>query len=111
MMNTERETAERFGILERIEKLRADLLLCKFVEKVEFDLSGFYDNLNQVIVLTKYDIAPGADYFMDRYDTIDAVIRTAEQHGLSRTEDLIEDHGTWFYFVFRISDKETFYSK
>lgn len=112
MMNTERETAERFGILERIQTLRADLLLCKFIEKVEFDLSGFYDNLNQVIILTKYDIPPSSPtYYPDRHDLIEAVLHVAKEHGLSRTDDMIEDYGKHFYFVFNISDKETFYSK
>lgn len=112
MMNTERETAKRFGIHERIETLRADLLLCKFIEKVEFDLSGFYDNLNQVIILTKYDIPPSSPtYYPDRHDLIEAVLHVAKEHGLSRTSDMIEDHGKHFYFVFYISDKDKFYSK
>ena len=111
-MNTERETAKRFGILERIEALRADLLLCKFIEKVEFDLSGFYDNLNQVIILTKYDIPTSSPtYYPDRHDLIESVLHIAQEHGLSRTGDMIEDYGKHFYFVFYISDKEKFYSK
>ena len=112
MMNTERETAKRFGILERIETLRADLLLCKFVQQVKFGFIAVDNKLKQVIVLTKYDIPTSSPtYYPDRHDLIEEVLHVAEKHGLARTDDLIEDHGTHFYFVFNISDKKTFYSK
>lgn len=112
MMNTETETAKRFGVLERIETLESDLLLCKFVQQVKFGFVAVDDKLNQVIVLTKYDIPPSSPtYYIDRHDLIEAVLHIAKEHGLSIGNDLIEDHGKHFYFVFYISDKEKFYSK
>ena len=112
MMKTETETAKRFGVLERIETLKSDLLLCKFVQQVKFGFVAIDDKLNQVIVLAKYDIPPSSPtYYPDRHDLIEAVLHVAKEHGLSIGSDLIEDHGAHFYFAFNISDKETFYSK
>ena len=112
MMNTETETAKRFGVLERIETLKSDLLLCKFVQQVKFGFVAIDDKLNQVIVLAKYDIPPSSPtYYPDRHDLLEEVLHVAKEHGLSIGDDLIEDRATHFYFVFNISDKKTFYSK
>ena len=112
MMNTETETAKRYGVLERIETLKSDLLLCKFVQQVKFGFIAVDNKLNQLIVLTKYDIPPSSPtYYPDRHDLLEEVLHVAKEHGLSIGSDLIEDHGEHFYFVFNISDKETFYSK
>ena len=82
MREAEIETARRFGIYERIQKIESDLLGIQFVEDVEFDLSGFYDNLNQVIVLTKYDIPVRSEaYFQNRRDLLCAVVAKAKEHG------------------------------
>lgn len=95
------KTAERFHILERIQKLETDLLGIIGVVSVEFDLDGFYDDLDQVIFLVKYDI-PVSDtlYFVMRNVLKNAVIETASRNGLTRTEDTTEDYGEHFYFVF-----------
>lgn len=112
MMNTERETAKRFGVLERIETLKSDLLLCRFVQQVAFGFIAVDDKLYQLIVLTKYDIPLSSPtYYPDRHDLLEDVLHVAKEHGLSIGNDLIEDRGTHFYFVFNITDKETFYSK
>ena len=111
MREREAKSAESFGILERIKKIEADLLEIDFVEGVEFDLSGFYDNLNQVIILTRYDIPLQSEsYFKDRTKLIVSVIDTVVKHGLVKTLDKIEDYGRDFYFVFEIADKEKFYT-
>ena len=105
-MNTEREAAKRFGVLELIDALKADLLLCKFVKDVKFGFSGFYDDMGKLIVKTEYDIPPSSPtYYIDRHDLIEDVLHVAEKHGLTRTNDLIEDHATYFYFVFNIYDE------
>ena len=105
-MNTETEIAKRFGVLERIEALRADLLLCRFVQQVEFGFIAVDDKLYQLIVLTKYDIPRSSPtYYPDRPDLLEDVLHVAKEHGLSIGDDLIEDRGTHFYFVFTISDE------
>lgn len=105
-------TAERYGILQRIKNIEADLWKIKFVGDVEFDLDGFYDDLNEVIILVRYDIPSGSDtYFKDRATLVLSVIEKAKEHGLKRTPDKIEDYGRHFYLVFEIADKDKFYGK
>ena len=105
-MNTERETAKRFGVLELIDALKADLMLCKFVKDVKFGFSGFYDDMGKLIVITEYDIPESSPtYYPDRHDLIEEVLHIAEKHGLTRTNDLIVDRGTQFYFGFNIYDE------
>ncbi len=100
MEERERKTAERFGILEKVEKLEKELLTIAGVAEVDFDLNGFYDNMNQVIFLTKYDIPVGSlTYFAQRKELLDSVKRIAEENDLYPSGDPIEDYGEWFYFV------------
>lgn len=99
------ETAVRFGILEKVQAFESELRTIQGVVDVEFDLDGFYDNMRQVIFLVKYDI-PAAieDYFQRRRELVANCLRIAADNDLTRTEDRIEDHGTWFYFVTRCGD-------
>ena len=50
-------TAARFGISEQCAALQRDLLTLPGAVKVEFDLDGFYDHMEQVILLVKFDVA------------------------------------------------------
>lgn len=112
MREREIATAERYGILQRIKSIEADLLQIKFAVGVEFDLDGFYDDLDTVIILVKYDIPIASDtYFKDRKTLLISVIEKVKEYGLKRTTDRIEDYGAHFYFVFSIADKEKFYGK
>lgn len=102
MKDRERKTAERFNILEQCEKLEKELLNIDRVIDVDFDLNGFYDDIYQVIILTKYDIpATLENYFEERRELLKNVIGVAALNDLTRTEDRIEDMGAHFYFVFR----------
>ncbi len=94
----EQRTADCFGITELVEKIKAALLAIQGVTSVEFDLDGFWDNMDQVIILTGFEI-PFDNYFPVRRQMVDSIISTAA-HGLARTEDLIEDYGEHLYFVF-----------
>ena len=102
-MKNDREarTAEMFHITEQCEKLERELLAIPGVVEAEFSLDGFYDNLNQVIFLTKYNIKPtGWNYFQAKRELLDAVIRVAGENDLSPSGDAIEDYGEHYYFVF-----------
>jgi len=100
MKERERKTAEHFGILEKVEKLEKELLTIAGVVEVDFDLNGFYDNMNQVIFLTKYDIPVSSlTYFAQRRGLLDSAICIAEENDLYSSGDPIEDTGDWFYFV------------
>lgn len=94
-------TAARFGITEQCAALQRDLLTIPGAVKVEFDLDGFYDHMEQVILLVKFDIpAANRNYFRDLRALRQGVIDTAARHGLTRTPDTIENYGEHLYFVF-----------
>lgn len=96
----QRKTAERFGLTAKIEKLQSDLLKIEYVEDVDFDLSGFYDNINEVIFLTKYNIPlSSGNYYKLLLKMIREILETAYENDLELTEDRIEDYGEWIYFV------------
>lgn len=101
MKDKEKMVAERFNILEIVQKLESELLKIDGITEVEFDLSGFFDNLNEVILLTKYDIPNDTkEYFEKKKELRDQVVGVAEGNFLTRTGDRIEDYGEHFYFVF-----------
>ena len=93
-----RKTAEHYGILPLVEKLQATLLAIEGVEDVDFDLDGFWDNIPYVIFLPKYSIS-GDNYFKRRRVLLTKILYEAEQIGLFRTGDSIEDYGKYFYIV------------
>lgn len=92
-------TAARFGISEQCAALQRDLLTLPCAVKVEFDLDGFYDHMEQVILLVKFDVEY-RNYFRDLRALRQGVIDTAARHGLTRTPDTIENYGEHLYFVF-----------
>lgn len=92
-------TAARFGISEQCAALEHDLLTIPGAVKVEFDLDGFYDHMEQVILLVKFDVEY-RNYFRDLRALRQGVIDTAARHGLTRTPDTIENYGEHLYFVF-----------
>ena len=93
-------TAKEFSILDKVEKLEKELLSIDGVTEVDFDLDGFYDGLNHVIFLTKYNIPVALEnYFEVRKQMVKDILRVANENGLKRTGDNIEDYGEWFYFV------------
>ena len=101
----ERNTAEKFKILDKIQKFESELLKIDGVMEVDFDLDGFYDNINYVIFLTKYSIPVNAEnYFEKRNKLIRDVVEIAKNNGLKRTEDSIEDYGEHFYFITECDD-------
>lgn len=102
MKERELRTAIKFNIVDKVEKLENELLKIEGVTEVGFDLDGFYDDMHQVIFLTKYNIpAKLENYFELRKQLINDVIKVANNNGLRRTEDRIEDYGEHFYFVMK----------
>lgn len=92
--------AEEYLIKDKVDKLEADLLKIDGVVKVDFDLDGFLDDMGQVIFLPKYDIPVEAEnYFELKARLREAVVRVAEENGLKRTEDTLEDYGEHLYVV------------
>ena len=106
MREREMETAKRFGILDKMEKLEKDLLSVENASDfIDFDLDGFYDDMKQVIVIIGYDIPVGTEnYFEVRRKFVVDVLEVAMKNGLTKTEDRIEDYGESFYIVFKHDD-------
>ena len=105
MREREMETAKRFNILDKVEKLEKELIAVDMADMVDFDLNGFYDDMKQVIVLVGYKFPYRAENWFDmRRKFISDVLHVAKNNGLTRTEDRIEDYGKCFYFVFNHDD-------
>ena len=51
MKEREVRTTKKFGILDKCQELEQELLQIGRVEKIEFDLNGFYSDIYQVIIL------------------------------------------------------------
>lgn len=99
------QIAEKFGVDDKIQKLETELREIPNVTEVDFDIRGFYDDINYVIFILKYAVpADSEDYFGERKKLIDSALETARQNGLSRTGDRIEDYGEHFYFVTQCDD-------
>ena len=83
-----------------VSALEKDILTVENVVDVDFDLD-MYEELSQVILLTKYSI-PFNDnaWHAKRKQIKKDVIKVAKKHGLVWSGDAIEDYGDWLYFVF-----------
>ena len=99
------QIAEKFGILEKMRKLEADLLGIERVVKVEFDLNGWLNynrTINHVIIIPKYDVPmdlPWDDYWAAREQIVNGVCDIAAKYDLYDSGDRIEDMGQHFYIV------------
>lgn len=105
-MKSWEEIATEFGIIERIKKFESDILSIDGVVSVDFDLTGLFSNIPYVIFLPEYDI-PHSDSFYENHRRIrQQCVDVASKHGLSRTDDTLEDYGRHFYIVTRFNPKE-----
>ncbi len=96
--------AKTYDIEERIEALALALLSIKGVEKVEFDLNGYLDDIYQVIIIFKYSVNPvdwkSESYYEARKKMLSRVKSKAKAAGLIRTSDSIQDMGEHYYLVY-----------
>lgn len=94
------EQAKRHGLLDRLQKFESDLLRIDGVTSIDFDLSGFEDTIDQVIILAGYDIPVTLpNYYEVRRRMLTSIIETAHEYGLHQSGDAIEDYGAHFYIV------------
>lgn len=101
-----KDIANIYGITDRIEALEKALLSVKGVTEVRFDLTGYFDDIYQVIVIAKYthDYENGLDNYYEEHSRIQKdIVKVANKHLLTRTEDALEDMGEHFYIVFSSS--------
>ena len=79
-----KKTAEKFNIYDKVIKLKYDILQINHTTSVDFDLDGFYDNLNQVIFVVGYDIDVHFDNYFDiRKNFIETIVKVAKRVGLT----------------------------
>lgn len=107
MRNHDKQTADRFGILDRLTAFEQALLTIPGVtgSDVDMDLNGWYDSIRQVIIIPGYRIdAHGAAWFQQRREMISKITQTAAAHGLRRTGDPLEDYGEHLYMVYACND-------
>lgn len=100
MDETAKAIAEKYGVTDKLNELESRILENRYATSVEFDISGFTDKIYQVIMVIGYDIPASLDnYFEERKRFIGDALAAANESGLKRTEDNIEDHGAHFYIV------------
>ena len=97
MNDNNTKIAEMYNITNKIKAFETDLLKIPHVLSIEFDLNGFLDNMRQVIILPQHDITD--NYFENMRTLKTNILKTAKKHGLTRTEDTIEDYGSHLYIV------------
>ena len=94
------ETAKHFGISERMEDLEKELRKIQHVVDVDFDLNGFWSDINQVIIVPKYDIPVSlSNYYDVRQEMLKQIVAVANSFGLHNSGDRIEDYGEHLYIV------------
>ena len=89
-----------YGITDVVEELDKKLMKVDGVEDVEYDLDGFYSGIKQIIFLPKYSIPEKMKYkFVGKNSILKNVVKAANDCGLKRTPDMIEDYGERWYIV------------
>lgn len=92
--------AERCNIQKAMDKLNKDILSIEGVTECDYDISGYLDDIRQVIIIPKYAIpVDHLHYYKDRERVLNELKKTLRRNGLKRTQDSIEDYGEHFYIV------------
>lgn len=93
-------------LMARLEDLRLDVeylldeeqdAFNSLPESIQESENGFYDNLNQVVILAKYELG----YLDSRTPITQAIIEVCKNNDLYPSGDSIEDYGAHLYFVRR----------
>lgn len=96
----EQRTADAFGITHWVVELKRDLLTINGVVDVEFDLDGYWSDIQQIVFLPKYSIPVHLnDYYQRRRAMIARILEACARHGLTRSGDRIEDYSEHLYIV------------
>lgn len=95
--------ANKFGLKANLNKLEQDLMNIKYVTKVDYDLSGYYDNINGPITLVSYDIpnteVTTRNYLAIKKDLKTQVLDVMKNNGVNVELEEFEDNDTYFYIV------------
>lgn len=94
-------TADKFRITKKVKELETALMGIENVSEIKFDLEGFYDGINEIVLCVYHTITLNrTDFFEIVGKMKDNVVATALNCGLARTKDRVEDYGKFFCIVF-----------
>lgn len=97
-------TATRIGVLDKVDSLISQLAEIEGMVGVDIDLDSL-EELNYVSLLPHWDESKYLaqdDFYNRRLAFLNEVLRICKEHGMTRTEDRLEDYGGgWFYIVLR----------
>lgn len=94
-------TADKFRITKKVKELETALMSIENVSEIKFNLEGFYDGINEIVLCVYHTIPLNrTDFFETVGKMKDNVVATALNCGLARTKDRVEDYGKFFCIVF-----------
>lgn len=93
---------------QELADLKADILALPGCDKLDMDTRDM-EEIGYIMLLPGYNDIPLSDpqYYEKRKQLLKDILRVAKEHGLSRTEDRIEDYGSCWYIVLRTNKPKT----
>lgn len=93
---------------QELADLEADILALPGCDKLDMDTHDM-EEIGYIMLLPGYNDIPLSDpqYYEKRKQLLKDILRVAKEHGLSRTEDRIEDYGSCWYIVLRTNKPKT----
>ncbi len=93
---------------QELADLEADILALPGCDKLDMDTDGM-EEMGHICILPGYNDISLSDpqWYEKRKQLLKDIIRVAKEHGLSRTEDTIEDYGSCWYIVLRTNKPKT----
>ena len=93
---------------EELASLKKDILALPGCDKVDIDTHDM-EEIGYIMILPGYDGIPVSDpqYYEKRQQLLKDILKVVKEHGLSRTEDRIEDYGSCWYIVLNTNKPKT----
>lgn len=93
---------------QELSDLEADILSLPGCDRLDMDTRDM-EEIGYIMLLPGYNDIPLSDpqYYEKRKQLLKDILRVAKEHGLSRTEDRIEDYGSCWYIVLRTNKPKT----
>lgn len=93
---------------EELSSLEQDILALPGCDKLDIDTHDM-EEIGYIMILPGYEGIPLSDpqYYEKRKQLLNDILRVVKEHGLTRTEDRIEDYGSCWYIVLRTNKPKT----
>jgi len=91
-----------------LASLKKDILALPGCDKLDMDTRDM-EEIGYIMLLPGYEGIELSDpqYYAKRKQLLKDILRVAKEHGLTRTEDSIEDYGSCWYIVFDTNKPKT----